>query len=109
MDRGIGIVGGRPPALRMSLGLRVCLGHLSFSLLFPRGAICYHPLVPAASNHRFHRHCEDCFVALLLAMTAEVTACRTVSAASYSSQSTTKREEMPRILMTGAAGGIGTS
>src|SRR5277367_7174506 len=36
-------------------------------------------------------------------------ACRIAVTAPYSRQVTIKRDEMPRILMTGASGGIGTS
>jgi uronate dehydrogenase len=46
---------------------------------------------------------------VLLAMTVKRAACRIADAAPYSLQVTRKRDEMPRILMTGASGGIGTS
>src|SRR6185312_2818876 len=38
VDGGVGVISGRMPASRM----RRCIGHLRFSLLFPRRAICYH-------------------------------------------------------------------
>src|SRR3981189_1214616 len=109
----------RPPAGAIGC----CLGHLLFSLLieFLASLICYHPRIPAASNCLFNRHCErgeaiqcragkvDCFVAALLAMTVECASCRANIPAPYSFQCRKTRDEMPRILMTGASGGIGTS
>src|ERR1700675_1268343 len=42
-------------------------------------------------------------------MTAKHTSCRTASTAPYSLSVARTRDEMPRILMTGASGGIGTA
>jgi uronate dehydrogenase len=107
---------------------------LLFSLLlcFLTEAVLLAPACSGGKQPLFRRHCEptgranarpmtgsakqsmrprrmDCFVAALLAMTQRATSCGANTATPYSAQATTARDEMPRILMTGASGGIGTS